>query len=101
MRKELEETKESQLYLISFYWAYQTLTTVGFGDYNGNGNSIETIIACFWMILGVLISSYMIGNFISLIQINEQANTEIQSKIFALNSFSKKTRISNALYYKI
>jgi len=77
MRSDNQETKENKLYLISFYWAYQTLTTVGFGDYNGNGNSIEKIIACVWMILGVLVSSYMIGNFISLIQINEQANTII------------------------
>jgi hypothetical protein len=67
MRNGLQETPKAKIYLISFYWAYQTLTTVGFGDINGNGNSIEKIIACIWMILGVLVSSYMIGNFISLI----------------------------------
>jgi len=54
---------DSQLYqyLVSFYWAYQTITTVGFGDI-GICTVNEYAIAIIWMIIGVNFYSYLVGN---------------------------------------
>ena len=54
------DTPEKQ-YVVSFYWAFQTLTTVGFGDIAGH-NNVEYVFACLWMIFGVGFYSYTIGN---------------------------------------
>ena len=40
-RKQMMELTTINKYLSSFYWAFQTLTSVGFGDFNAYGNSEE------------------------------------------------------------
>jgi hypothetical protein len=68
-------------YLISFYWAFQTLTTVGYGDINANGNMTEQILAFIWMLIGVAVQSNGIGTIISVIQASDQDSEEINEKI--------------------
>ena len=53
-------------YLVSVYWALQTLTTVGYGDIHAYSVS-EKIAALVWMILGVGFYSFTIGNLSSII----------------------------------
>jgi hypothetical protein len=50
-------------YLISFYWSFQTLATVGFGDISAH-NMIEMIVAICCIIFGVGFYSFTIGNMI-------------------------------------
>ena len=57
----------NKIYLRAFYWSFQTLTTVGFGDINANGNYVEMIIAANLMLIGTIVQSYLIGNFIGII----------------------------------
>jgi len=45
------------------YYAFTTLTTVGFGDFHPKSNS-ERIFIAFFMLFGVAIFSYILGNFI-------------------------------------
>ena len=47
-------------YLLSFYWALQTISTVGYGDF-GSHNYSEMIITILWMLIGVGYYSYMVG----------------------------------------
>ena len=47
------DSDPSDQYLRSFYWAYQTITTVGFGDINVKGDILEMVICIIWMIFGV------------------------------------------------
>ena len=73
---------DSQLYqyLISFYWAYQTITTVGFGDI-----AICTITeygtAIMWMIIGVNFYSYLVGNITNMIANADQKEAILTGKI--------------------
>lgn len=53
-------------YAESFYWAFQTVTTVGYGDFGINTRS-EYAAALLWMIVGVNFYAYTIGNVTSLI----------------------------------
>lgn len=53
-------------YLVSFYWAVQTVTTVGFGDLPAR-TSIEMGLSLVWMVFGVGFYSYVMGSFSSII----------------------------------
>jgi hypothetical protein len=52
--------------IISIYFAFTSLSTVGFGDYAPRGNS-ERMIGSFILVLGVAIFSYIMGNFIAIL----------------------------------
>ena len=54
------------LYIVSFYWTIQTITTVGYGDVYTT-NTYERIFACFIMIIGVLAFSFASGSLASII----------------------------------
>ena len=55
-------------YLLSIYWSFQTVTTVGYGDSMwGNGLTYEYTIAIIWMIVGVSFYSFSVGNVSSMI----------------------------------
>mmetsp|Transcript_14880 Transcript_14880/g.25342 ORF Transcript_14880/g.25342 Transcript_14880/m.25342 type:complete len:352 (+) Transcript_14880:683-1738(+) len=87
-------------YLVAFYWAFQTLTTVGFGDISA-GNEIEQLIAICWMVFGVGFYSYTIGNMTQMISSFDSDNQEIQNKLDTLKKFQQTTKISNRLFYRI
>ena len=56
--------KVSSQYLYAFYWASQTLTTVGYGDF-GADNSAELIITIVWMALGSAFYAIQVGSLTS------------------------------------
>ena len=48
------------------YWAFQTLTTVGYGDF-GAYNAYEMLVTCIWMFIGVAFYSFVVGSLTSAI----------------------------------
>ena len=52
--------------IIVTYFAFTSLSTVGFGDYNPRSD-IERLLCAFILLFGVAIFSYIMGNFISII----------------------------------
>ena len=52
--------------LIVMYWAFTTLSTVGFGDYNPRSDG-ERLMCAFFMLFGVAIFSYIMGIFIEIL----------------------------------
>jgi potassium voltage-gated channel Eag-related subfamily H protein 8 len=48
------------------YFAFTSLSTVGFGDFNPRGD-IERILCAFILLFGVAIFSYIMGNFIDIL----------------------------------
>jgi hypothetical protein len=53
--------------LMSIYFVFTSLSTVGFGDFNPKSN-IERIITVVMLLFGVSIFSYIMGNFLEMIQ---------------------------------
>lgn len=51
----------------AMYWACQTLTTVGYGDF-GAHNNWEIAITCLWMFCGVAIYTVVIGTLTSMVE---------------------------------
>ena len=62
----LFDVGRSYQYLVSFYWAMQTITTVGFGDI-GISLEEEYLLALGWMVFGVSIYTICIGNVSTII----------------------------------
>ena len=62
--------------IIIFYFAFTSLSTVGFGDYHPRGN-IERMIGAFILLGGVAIFSLIMGNFIEILQEFQKFNEEI------------------------
>ena len=48
------------------YFAFTTLSTVGFGDFYPQSDS-ERLFACVILVFGVAIFSYIMGNFIEIL----------------------------------
>lgn len=63
---DFKEEEPFYQFLVSFYWAFQTLLTIGYGDIVPH-NQFERMFAVMWMIFGVGFYSYMIGNIINMI----------------------------------
>ena len=53
--------------IIIFYFAFTSLTTVGFGDYHPRGD-VERLFGAFMLLVGVAIFSLVMGNFIDILQ---------------------------------
>ena len=62
--------------LIVTYFAFTSLSTVGFGDYNPRSN-IERFVCAFILLIGVAIFSYIMGNFISILDQFKDFNKEV------------------------
>lgn len=65
-KHELVDANAATQYIASYYWALQTITTVGFGDF-APGTPTERILAILWMIVGVGVYSFTIGNLSTLL----------------------------------
>lgn len=100
VRQGIQDEDTSMKYLQSVYWAFQTLTTVGFGDINGK-NVHERIFAIAWMLLGIGFYSIMFGNMTNLLDSMDAANKSFQEKISVLKEFRKRTQIHQRLFSKI
>ncbi|CAM9123551.1 unnamed protein product, partial [Chrysoparadoxa australica] len=57
----IQDTSVSHRYLVSVYWAFTTMTTVGYGDVN-TSNNLERGFAVLSMIVGASVFGYIIGN---------------------------------------
>lgn len=62
--------------LIVTYFAFTSLSTVGFGDYNPRSD-IERFVCAFILLFGVAIFSYIMGNFISILDQFKDFNKDL------------------------
>ena len=63
--------------VIVIYWAFTSLSTVGFGDFAPISDT-ERVVGAFILLLGVAIFSYIMGNFIDIINQIGQWNEELE-----------------------
>lgn len=69
---KLDETKQNEYIAITMmYYAFTSMSTVGFGDYHPRSDA-ERIVCAFILLFGVTIFSYIMGVFMSILaQYNE------------------------------
>lgn len=83
-------------YLVSVYWALQTLTTVGYGDVQTR-SAYERMAAIIWMIIGVGFYSFTIGNLASIFNGIDIKAANLQQKFTILSEFAKRTKLSEEI----
>ena len=62
----LKDNTNFENLIIVVYFAFTTLSTVGFGDFNPK-SEFERIITTFILLIGVAIFSFIMGDFISIL----------------------------------
>lgn len=88
------------------YYAFTTLSTVGFGDFHPKSDA-ERGVCAFILLVGVAIFSYIMGNFIEILISIQDLNADSDdgenlSKWFGLiKRFNSSRSISNDLKLKI
>lgn len=73
--------------MVSFYWAFQTITTVGFGDIS-IGMTSEYVLSLLWMVFGVSFYSFTVGNITSIIASIDTKAGILTSKLSTLQAYS-------------
>lgn len=105
---EYEIGNESNLRtaIISLYYSFTTLSTIGFGDFHPKSN-FERIFCAIIMVGGVMVFSLFMGNFVDMIKEYQTLKSEIGdfenlSKFFGLmKKFNKGKDIKTDLRNKI
>lgn len=82
------------------YWAFQTLTTVGYGDVVG-ATSEERMFSFAWMVFGVAFYSFTIGNLQAIISTIDVKAANLSTKLQVLSNFAKRSRLPDELTAKI
>ena len=62
--------------LIAMYFSLTSLSTIGFGDFHPRANS-ERMFCAIILVLGVMIFSYIMGNFIAMIESYKVLNADL------------------------
>ena len=101
-----EDLDTSSRYLISVYWAFTTLCTVGYGDISGYTN-IEKVLCIIWMSCGLYFFSFTIGRLSSMLSSIDSNQKILINKLEVIDEFSEevnldielRNRIKHALEY--
>lgn len=89
-QKDMVNSSKTVKYSYSIYWAFQTLTTVGYGDF-GAYNSFEILTTCVWMFIGVLFYTFVVGSMTSIITLQEDNEQMLAARIMALEELAKES----------
>lgn len=73
---ELYKKTEYEGLIISTYFAFTSLSTVGLGDFHPRGD-VERVVTGFMLLFGVAIFSYIMGNFIEILSEFKEFHEEI------------------------
>lgn len=106
VRLGYQDEDNSAIYIAAFYWAFTTLTTVGYGDITPV-TPLEKVIAVVWMLLGICSFSFAIGSLTGMIAKLDTKETILVHKLEHIDEFSKeahltkdmRTRLRHALRY--
>lgn len=99
--KSYEATEStSDFYITSLYWAFSTMTAVGFGDLSPI-TTHERLFGVITMLLSSLMFGVIIGNIGSLIEKYSIKETERRETLTNANTFMKKKNLQSNLINKV
>jgi hypothetical protein len=85
-------------FIFAFYWIFEVITTVGYGDYTGatQGEYIFSILAEF---IGLTFFSFFMGTITTIFSISDSFEDLIEHKLDSLDMWIKKIEKSNRPYH--
>ena len=87
-------------YIISVYWACQTVTTVGFGDIVSVTRA-EFVVCLIWMAIGTLVYTYTVGNMFSIIMGDDEKETIHKHKLAVLRAWAENIKLPQDIQVRI
>ena len=103
---EMSNSSPKEIAIISLYYSFTTLSTIGFGDFHPK-DDFERIFCAIIMVGGVMVFSFIMGNFVDMIKSYEIMNGDIDdgdnlSKFFGMmKKYNKGKDINDELKKKI
>jgi len=88
------------LYVTSMYWAFTTLSTVGYGDINSHTN-LEKIFSMIWMFFGLYFFSFTIGSLSSMLANMDTKENALINKLAVIDEFSKEANLDKKLKHRL
>ena len=82
----MDDTPLSEKYVAGIYWAFTTLTTVGYGDIIPSTDS-ERIFVTFSMMIGALLFAYIVGDIGSLLNTLDRQSALVEEKMDAVKEY--------------
>ena len=82
------------------YWAFQTITTVGYGNF-GAYNYAELGVSIIFMGIGTYFFAYSTGSMLSIMTENRTYEENLREAIKSLERFAEETEMDNKLTTEI
>ena len=86
-----DHTLEAQ-YVTSLYWAFSTLTTVGYGDISAR-TAQEQVYSMLMMLLGVSWYAYIVSSMSTIMASFDRQNKAIKEKMHSVNAFIQDAKL--------
>lgn len=91
---DFEKKSYTTQYIFAFYWIFEVITTVGYGDYSGK-TSEEYIFSIILEFLGLTFFSFLMGSINGIFNTSDSFDDLIEEKLDTLDMWIKKIEKSN------
>jgi len=95
-RYHLINSSKSTQYVASMYWAFSTLTTVGYGDISARTPQ-EQIYAMGMMLVGVSWYAYIVSSMATIMSSFDAQNKAVREKMMCVNEFIRAGKLPKDL----
>mmetsp|Transcript_26419 Transcript_26419/g.40334 ORF Transcript_26419/g.40334 Transcript_26419/m.40334 type:complete len:161 (-) Transcript_26419:1043-1525(-) len=82
------------------YFAFTSLSTVGFGDFHPRSN-VERLVGAFILLFGVAIFSYIMGNFIDILQQFKKFHEDLEDGDNLTKFFGTLKKFNNSEHIRL
>jgi hyperpolarization activated cyclic nucleotide-gated potassium channel 1 len=100
VRMNYEDSDTGSLYLTSLYWAFTTLSTVGYGDICPS-TRLERVLSFFWMSFGLYFFSFNISSLTALVSSIDLKENALANKLAMIEEFSSEANLPKSTRAKL